>query len=201
LETTDSLGKIAHQVSVCTKCPLHHGRTNAVPGEGSAQAKIFFIGEGPGRQEDLQGRPFCGPAGALLDELLAKINLDRQKVFIGNVVKCRPPGNRDPKPNEVDACWSYLVRQIAIIKPKIIVCLGRHSLQRFLPGMGSISQLHGRAFKPNGEISQKKIGINHKPYAIMALYHPAVGLYRDSMRKVLLDDFKKLKILLEKICN
>ncbi len=196
---------LARKIHACRQCPLSRGRTNAVPGEGNPRAEILFVGEAPGRQEDLEGRPFCGPAGHLLDELLASIGLKRSDVYIANVVKCRPPGNRDPKPEEIDACFPYLARQIEIIRPKIIVCLGRHSLKRFLPGLGSISELHGRAFFPKPNVNHSRsnknnvFALRYRPKAIMALYHPAVGLYQQSMRKILFADFKKLKLLLEKI--
>lgn len=146
----------------------------------------MFIGEGPGEKEDELGEPFVGKAGKLLDEMLESIGLERKDVYIANVVKHRPPGNRDPRPEEVNACWPYLEEQIRIIKPKLIVCLGRHSLGRFLANIGPISQVHGRAFKKGNQ-------------AYMALYHPAVGLYNGGMRNTLFEDFKKIKIALNKI--
>jgi len=184
----DRLDKINQAVATCKNCPLYAMATQGVPGEGSATAKIMLIGEGPGREEDKQGRPFCGAAGRLLDELLASIDLKRDEVYIANVVKHRPPNNRDPKPEEVEACWPYLEAQIEAIDPKIIVTLGRHSLGRLMPGLGTISSLHGRAFRRDGR-------------CFMALYHPAVALYAGSMKKILMGDFKKLSILLKKIEN
>lgn len=174
------------EVRECKKCPLYKLAHNPVPGDGSVNAEIMFIGEGPGEKEDAQGLPFVGAAGKLLDEMLASINLERKDVYIANVVKHRPPGNRDPKPEEIVTCWPYLERQIAIIKPKLIVCLGRHSLGRFLSSVGPISQVHGRAFLCKGQ-------------AYMALYHPAVGLYNGGMRETLFADFKKIQIALKKI--
>jgi len=146
----------------------------------------MFIGEGPGEKEDIQGIPFVGAAGKMLDQMLESIGLERKDVYIANVVKHRPPGNRDPKPEEIAACWPYLEKQIEIIKPQLIVCLGRHSLGRFLPGVGSISAVHGRAFAKGNQ-------------AYMALYHPAVGLYNGGMRETLFNDFKKIKVALRKI--
>ncbi|MFH1855124.1 MAG: uracil-DNA glycosylase [bacterium] len=174
------------QVKECRKCPLYKFAKNPVPGAGSANSEIMFIGEGPGEKEDELGLPFVGRAGKLLDEMLESIGLERKDVYIANVVKHRPPGNRDPKPEEVVACWPYLEEQIKIIKPKLIVCLGRHSLSRFLPDAGPISSVHGRAFKKGTQ-------------AYMALYHPAVGLYNGGMRETLFKDFKKIKIALKKI--
>ena len=188
MENADSLEIIFDEVKNCTKCPLYKFAKNPVPGAGSPKAKIMFIGEGPGEKEDEQGLPFVGSSGKLLDEMLASIDLKREDVYIANVVKHRPPGNRDPKPDEVSSCWPYLERQIRVLKPKLIVCLGRHSLARFLPDMGAISQVHGRAFKKGDQ-------------AFMALYHPAVGLYNGGMRKTLFEDFKKIKIALKKITN
>ena len=179
---------VCEQVKVCQNCPLYRLAKNPVPGAGSVNAQIMFVGEGPGEKEDERGVPFVGSAGKLLDEMLSSIDLERGDVYIANVVKHRPPGNRDPKPEEVKACWPYLQRQIEIIKPKLIVCLGRHSLGRFLPTVGPISAVHGRCFVRKGQ-------------AYMSLYHPAVGLYNGGMRQTLFDDFKKIKIALKKIKN
>ena len=131
---TDSLDQIAAEVRACRKCPLGAGRTNAVPGEGPANARVMFIGEGPGFHEDMQGRPFVGASGQYLEELLAGIGLHRQDVYIANVIKCRPPGNRDPEPAELAACRDYLDRQLALIRPAVIVTLGRFSMERYFPG-------------------------------------------------------------------
>lgn len=174
------------QVKECQKCPLYKLAKNSVPGAGSVDSEVMFIGEGPGEKEDELGLPFVGRAGKLLDEMLESIGLKRDEVYIANVVKHRPPGNRDPKPEEIHSCWPYLEKQIEIIRPKLIVCLGRHSLGRFLPSVGAISTVHGRCFVKKGQ-------------AYMALYHPAVGLYNGGMRQTLIDDFKKIKVALLKI--
>jgi uracil-DNA glycosylase family 4 len=176
------LKEVAAEVSVCTKCALSKGRTKAVPGEGNPHARIFFIGEGPGFHEDQQGRPFVGPAGQFLEELLASINLKRSDVFITNVVKCRPPGNRDPLPQEIEACNDYLDRQIAAINPQVIVTLGRYSMAKFF-GNEKISTIHGRARTVDGRIC-------------IAMYHPAAGLHQASLKDTIRADFKKIPIVL-----
>lgn len=178
--------QLVKEVGACKKCPLYKNTQNAVPGDGNVDADIMFIGEGPGEKEDKLGLPFVGAAGKMLDSMLESIDLKREDVYIANVVKHRPPANRDPKPEEVITCWPYLEEQIEIIKPKLIVCLGRHSLARFLPDIGPISQVHGRAFMKKGQ-------------AFMSLYHPAVGLYNGGMRKTLFEDFRNIKIALDKI--
>ena len=173
---------MAAEVSVCAKCDLCKGRTKAVPGEGDPHAKILFIGEGPGFHEDRQGRPFVGPAGQFLEELLASINLKRADVFITNVVKCRPPGNRDPEPGEIAACSDYLDRQIAAINPRVIVTLGRHSMARFF-GSEKVSVIHGRARKIDGRVC-------------IAMYHPAAGLHQASLKDTIRSDFKKIPTII-----
>lgn len=184
---TELLKQISEEVKACNNCRLSRTRTQGVPGEGSPESKVLFVGEGPGVQEDLKGRPFCGPAGKFLDEMLESIELDRSKVFITNIVKCRPPGNRDPEDDEKDACWSYLERQIEILKPKLIITLGRHSMSRLLPGQPSISKIHGKPFrKPDGRI-------------YLPLYHPSAALHNGSLRPIQLQDFKQITKLLEKI--
>ncbi|MCC6905932.1 MAG: uracil-DNA glycosylase, partial [Anaerolineae bacterium] len=140
---TDSLTQVAAEVTACTRCPLHQGRLKPVSGEGRPDADILFIGEGPGAQEDQTGRPFVGASGKFLGELLASIGLQREDVFIANVVKCRPPNNRDPEPGEIEACRSYLERQIELISPRVIVTLGRHSMARWFPD-AKISRIHGQ---------------------------------------------------------
>jgi DNA polymerase len=177
---------LCEEVKECKKCSLYKFAKNPVAGGGNVEAELMFVGEAPGEKEDFQGVPFVGAAGKFLDQMLESIDLRREDIYITNVVKHRPPGNRDPKPEEVAACWPYLARQIEIIQPKLIVCLGRHSLSRFLPSVGPISAVHGRAFKKNGQ-------------AYMALYHPAVGLYNGGMRETLFNDFKKIRIALKKI--
>ncbi|HWZ18345.1 MAG TPA: uracil-DNA glycosylase [Ktedonobacteraceae bacterium] len=178
MSTEEILEKVATEVSTCTKCDLCKGRTKAVPGEGNPHAKIMFIGEGPGFHEDSQGRPFVGPAGQFLVELLASINLKRTDVFITNVVKCRPPGNRDPLPAEINACNDYLERQIAALDPEVIVTLGRFSMAKFFGGE-KISSIHGRARKVDGRIC-------------IAMYHPAAGLHQQSLKDTIRSDFKKI---------
>ena len=182
MSSEEILKEIAAEVSVCTKCDLCKNRTKAVPGEGNPHAKIMFIGEAPGYHEDKQGRPFVGPAGQFLDELLASINLKRSDVFITNIVKCRPPENRDPLPAEIEACSDYLKRQIDAIKPKVIVTLGRHSMAQFF-GNEKISAIHGRARKVDG-------------YLCIAMYHPAAGLHQASLKDTIRADFKKIPTII-----
>lgn len=179
----NSLEEISRLVSTCTDCDLHRGRTNAVPGEGSPTAELMFIGEGPGAQEDRQGRPFVGPAGAFLEELLGSIGLRRQDVYIANMVKCRPPQNRDPLPVEIGACSKYLNRQIELIAPTLVVTLGRFSLARFFPGE-SISRARGRLREKDG-------------LRIYPIMHPAAALYRQEMRNTIVEDFRRIPEILE----
>ena len=174
----NSLEEIASRVRSCTDCPLSDNRTNAVPGEGPENADIIFIGEGPGYHEDRQGRPFVGPAGGFLEELLASIGLSRQNVFIANMVKCRPPNNRDPLPAEITACSKYLDRQIELINPKVVVTLGRFSLAKFFP-KESISRARGKVRKADG--------LNVYP-----IMHPAAALHRQEFRRVIEEDFKAI---------
>lgn len=180
-----SLAEVAKRIVVCPDCPLCRGRTHAVPGEGSEKATIFFIGEGPGYHEDQMGRPFVGPAGKFLDELIVSAGMKRQDVFITNVVKCRPPENRDPLPNEIEACRKYLDRQLEIIQPKIVVTLGRHSMARFFPGE-SISKVHGTWRRQNSTIC-------------FAMYHPAAALHQQNLKATIQADMLKLPKLLQEI--
>jgi len=182
MSSEEILREVAAEVSTCAKCNLCKGRTKAVPGEGNPHAKILFIGEGPGFHEDKQGRPFVGPAGQFLDELLASIKLKRSDVFITNVVKCRPPNNRDPLPEEIAACNDYLDRQIEAIKPQVIVTLGRFSMVKFF-GNEKISSIHGRARKKDG-------------YICIAMYHPAAGLHQASLKETIREDFKKIPLII-----
>lgn len=179
----EELQAIAGQVAGCQACVLHHSRKLAVPGEGPAESEIMFIGEGPGFHENEQGRPFVGAAGKFLDELLAAAGLTRPEVWIGNVVKCRPPGNRDPLPDELAACDKYLERQIRVINPSIIITLGRYSMSRFLPG-AKISAVHGQ---------MKKVGERY----VIAMFHPAAALHQASLKPAILADFARLPQLLE----
>jgi DNA polymerase len=187
-----SLEKIAKEIAECEKCPLSQTRTNTVPGAGNPEAEIVFIGEGPGKNEDLQGLPFVGAAGQFLEELLLSIGLKREDVFIANVVKCRPPGNRDPLPDEVEACFPYLERQLKTINPLLVVTLGRHSMNRFVPNK-SISVVHGQAFRREIENVDKLV--------FFPIFHPAAALYRPQLKEDIMADFKKVPKLLEKIRN
>lgn len=184
------LDELNKKMSVCSLCALRPGCTQVVPGEGPASAEIMFIGEGPGKKEDKLGRPFVGAAGKFLDEMLSIINLKREDVYIANVVKCRPPGNRDPLPQEAAACWPWLLEQIKIIQPKLIVTLGRHSMERFLPGQ-RISQVHGKAMRREIDDIGKQV--------FYTLYHPAAALYNGSMREILIKDFRRIPKIIEKI--
>ncbi|HRQ31604.1 MAG TPA: uracil-DNA glycosylase [Anaerolineales bacterium] len=179
----ETLAQIAKEVTVCTNCALHHSRKKSVPGEGPAAAEIMFIGEGPGFHENEQGRPFVGAAGKFLDQLLAQAGVTRADVWIGNVVKCRPPENRDPQPDELAACNEYLERQIQAIDPSIIVTLGRFSMNKFFPG-AKISAVHGQ---------MKKVGERY----VIAMFHPAAALHQAALKPAILADFAKLPELLE----
>lgn len=179
------LDALHQRIRVCTLCKLHSGRTNAVPGEGPEQADVMFIGEGPGFHEDKQGRPFVGAAGQFLEELLSNINLKRDAVFITNVVKCRPPANRDPEPDEIEACRGYLERQIELIQPKMVVTLGRFSMARYFPN-AKISQIHGQPKKMEGVI-------------YFPMYHPAAALHQPSLRRTVQEDMKRIPQLLAEI--
>jgi DNA polymerase len=177
------LAQVAQEVTVCQQCPLYTTRKKAVPGEGPVNAPILFIGEGPGFNENEQGRPFVGAAGQFLEELLGKAGLKRKDVFITNVVKCRPPGNRDPEPDEIKTCTThYLQRQIEAIDPKVIVTLGRFSMGLFLVN-ARISGVHGRPVRLNGRL-------------IVPMFHPAAALHQPSLRDSILADFAKLPALL-----
>lgn len=183
MKAEEILNGISAEVSTCTLCELHHSRKVAVPGEGPVNSEIMFIGEGPGFHENEQGRPFVGAAGKFLEELLAKIGMQRDQVFITNVVKCRPPGNRDPHPEEVDTCTkTYLDRQIGAINPKVIVTLGRFSLNLLLPNT-KISNVHGQPVQIRGRL-------------VVPMYHPAAALHQGSLRPVIENDFSKLPQLI-----
>lgn len=176
------LDEVADEVRVCTKCELCRSRTHAVPGEGSPGARILLIGEGPGWHEDQQGKPFVGNSGKFLTELIGKAGLERSDVFITNVVKCRPPSNRDPLPDEVAACSEYLDRQIDAIDPDVVVTLGRFSMQRWFPGE-RISRIHGQAKPVGGRL-------------IVPMYHPAAALHQGTLRGAIEEDFARLPKLL-----
>jgi DNA polymerase len=185
-ERQAQLDALAAEVRACTQCPLHTGRTNAVPGAGPVVAEIMFIGEGPGFNEDQQGLPFVGASGKLLDELLQKIGLSRREVFIANVIKCRPPGNRDPRVPEIEACAPYLDRQIEIINPKMVVTLGRFSMAKWFPKTAKITQIHGQAKKIGGRL-------------VMPMFHPAAALRNPGLRPDLEADFMKMPALINKM--
>ena len=174
-ERRQALEAIAAEVRSCTDCRLHEGRTKAVPGEGDPDTEVVFVGEGPGFNEDRQGRPFIGRAGDLLVKLIATIGWRREDVFITNVVKCRPPDNRDPQPDEIAACARYLQRQLAILDPAVIVTLGRHSMGRFMPG-ARISQAHGTV-RPADPATGARSAL------VFAMYHPAAALRTPSIER------------------
>ena len=175
------------RVRACKKCDLAKGRTNAVPGEGPENAEIVFIGEAPGFHEDREGRPFVGAAGKYLDELLALIEMKREQVYICNVVKCRPPQNRDPLPEEMEACKAYLEKQIELIRPKVILTISRFAIARWFPGR-KISEIHG---KP------KRFG----NLVVLPMYHPAAALHQPSLKRVLEEDFKRVPQILKEMAH
>ncbi len=180
-----ALSNLIQQVSLCQDCELAKTRNMVVPGEGAENARIMFIGEAPGFYEDQQGRPFVGSAGKFLDELLQSIELDRSKVYIANVIKCRPPDNRDPLPQEIESCGKWLDKQIEIISPSVIVTLGRHSMSKFFEGV-SIGKIHGTAREVDGRLC-------------FAMYHPAAALHQQSLRKTIRDDMLKLPQILAQL--
>jgi uracil-DNA glycosylase family 4 len=181
-ERRAALDAIGAEVAACTRCRLHQTRTMAVPGEGTAATEVIFVGEGPGFNEDRQGRPFVGQAGALLTELLGAVGWSREEVFITNVVKCRPPENRDPEPDEIAACAPYLTRQLAALDPALVVTLGRFSMARFNPG-ARIGQVHGTFRAADLE--------SGTPEALTyAMYHPAAALHQGSLKATLFHDME-----------
>jgi len=177
-----ALSELYKEIALCRECEIAKYRTKVVPGEGPGDAEIMFIGEAPGWHEDQQGRPFVGPAGLYLDELLASINLKREQVYIANIIKCRPQGNRDPLPAEILNCRKWLDRQIELICPKMIVTLGRYSMAMFFPGK-SISKIHGTAQRQDNVI-------------YYAMYHPAAALHQQSLRQTIEADMLKIPSLL-----
>ena len=181
----NNLEEIALRIIGCADCELSQGRNKAVPGEGSSQAELMFIGEGPGYHEDRLGRPFVGPAGQFLDDLLKSIGLTRSDVFIANMVKCRPPQNRDPSRAEMSACSKYLNRQITLINPRLIVTLGRFAMSRFFPGE-SITRIRGKAREKDGRW-------------IYPIMHPAAALHRQELRAGIISDFKGIPGVLESL--
>jgi DNA polymerase len=183
MQSEETLEQIASEVSICENCELHKTRKKSVPGVGPANAEIMLIGEGPGFNENEQGLPFVGQAGKFLSELLAQAELKREDVWIGNVVKCRPPNNRDPLPEELAACDKYLERQITALDPSIIITLGRFSMGKFMPG-AKISTVHGQ---------MRKVGERY----VIAMFHPAAALHQPQLKTTILADFAKLPQLLE----
>ena len=172
--------QLEQECKSCTRCSLCNTRTNVVIGVGDPNADIMFIGEGPGEQEDLKGEPFVGPAGKLLDDMLSIIDLNRTNIYIANIVKCRPPGNRDPQPQEQDACVEYLYRQIALVKPKLIVCLGRIAATRLIRPDFRITREHG-------------IWTERKGYHMIATYHPSALLRDESKKREAYADLLKIR--------
>ena len=177
-----ALTELYEEIERCQDCELGKHRTRAVPGEGPENASLLFIGEAPGWHEDQQGRPFVGPAGKYLEELLASIGLKREQVYIANVIKCRPPSNRDPLPGEIQACSKWLNEQIELIRPKMIVTLGRYSMAKYFSNQ-SISQVHGKARKQDNVV-------------YYAMYHPAAALHQGSLRKAIEADMLKIPQIL-----
>ena len=182
------LDRLHAQIRACTRCGLHATRTQAVPGTGPVDAEIMIVGEAPGFTEDVQGQPFVGPAGKLLDTLLQQIGLSRAQVFITNVLKCRPPQNRDPMPTEAETCLPYLRQQFALVRPKAVLILGRHALERMLPGVGTISRVHGQIFMRSG-------------VAFIPCYHPAAALHNGSLVADLQKDFDSVREYLDQLLN
>lgn len=190
MSKADDLQAIADEIVANDVCPeLKAGATQLVFADGNPEAEIVFIGEAPGKKEDEQGVPFVGAAGKFLDEMLELIHLDRKDIYITNIVKYRPPNNRDPEPEEKKAFWPYLVRQLDVIQPKLVVTLGRHSMEYFLPNQ-KISAIHGQP---------KRTQFGERKQVIMPLYHPAAALYNGGMRETLLEDFSRIPAILEKI--
>lgn len=187
MSAAETLQQVAAEVAACARCELHYSRKQPVPGEGPANADLMFIGEGPGFHENEQGRPFVGAAGQFLEQLLGSIGYQRQQVYITNVVKCRPPGNRDPQMEELQACSDYLERQLQAINPKVVVTLGRYSMARFLPN-AKISEIHGQAVRVHGRM-------------VVAMYHPAAALHQPSLRSTVEADFAKLPEWMAKAGN
>jgi DNA polymerase len=183
LDKTEAIQAIAEEIKICKACPLHLERKNTVPGDGNAATKLMFIGEGPGLHEDNQGLPFVGASGKFLTQLINTAGFERNEVFITNVVKCRPPNNRDPQPEELAACAHFLERQIALIDPEVIITLGRFSMARYFLDV-RISKVHGKAGWREGRL-------------IVPMYHPAAALHQPALRSVVEADFAKLPALIQ----
>ena len=187
LGRADELAALAASAAGCTRCPLAAGRTQVVFGSGDPAADLMFVGEAPGFHEDQQGLPFVGQAGKLLDKLLAGIGLERSDVYVVNTLKCRPPGNRDPMPDEKQACEPFLFRQIELIKPKVIATLGNHATKQLTGKETGITRVHGR---------EQELTVGSMQVLLYPLYHPAAALYTPAMLKVLEEDFARLPELL-----
>lgn len=190
MATAEKLKKIHEKWFVDCTCGLKKSATQPVPGDGNPASEIVFIGEAPGKAEDLEGRPFVGAAGKFLNQMLETIGMKRENIYITNIVKYRPPNNRDPEPSEKNACAPWLVEELTAIGPKLIIFLGRHSMNHFFPE-AKISSVHGKLLK-------KKIA-GFPTENFFALYHPAAALYNGGMRDVLMEDFKKIPEVLKKI--
>ena len=180
LVDAEALAALHDRINVCTSCRLHETRTRAVPGDGPVTARIMAVGEAPGENEDRTGRPFVGAAGQLLTRLLQSIGLDRQDIYICNVLKCRPPGNRDPEPDEVSSCAHFLDEQVALIRPDVILLLGRHAVGRLLPGMPGISRIYGQRVRRGDRL-------------YVPLFHPAAALYNASLLRTLEEDMQRVR--------
>jgi DNA polymerase len=180
LVDAEALAALHDRIDACTACRLHATRTRAVPGDGPVTARIMAVGEAPGENEDRTGRPFVGAAGQLLTRLLQSIGLDRQDIYICNVLKCRPPGNRDPEPDEVGSCAHFLDEQVALIRPDVILLLGRHAVGRLLPGMPGISRIHGQRVRRGDRL-------------YVPLFHPAAALYNASLLRTLEEDMQRVR--------
>lgn len=187
-ERREDLVRLFHEASACTRCPLSQGRTKVVFGNGNANADLMFVGEGPGHHEDLQGLPFVGRAGKLLDQLLEGIGLSRSEVFVANVVKCRPPGNRDPLPEEIEACKPYLHRQVELIEPTVICTLGNFATKLLTRSQRGITGVHGRP-----QVHE----LGGRAVRVFPLYHPAAALRSTNTLAELREDFARLPALLE----
>lgn len=178
--TTEEVLELHGRVRECTACPLHLTRTLAVPGYGPVTARVMAVGEAPGENEDREGKPFVGAAGRLLTSLLEAVGLDRRDIYITNIIKCRPPRNRDPEPLEVEACSHFLDEQIALLQPDVILLLGRHALMRVLPDAGGISRLHGERLQRDDRV-------------YVPLYHPAAALYNGALKETLEADMRRVR--------
>jgi len=187
LTQADQLAALEAQVATCTKCRLHESRSRTVFGVGSPSAELMFVGEAPGFHEDQQGIPFVGQAGKLLDQLLGGIGLSRDMVFVANVLKCRPPGNRDPMPDEIEACESHLFRQVELIQPKVVATLGNFSTKLLSGKQLGITRVHGQ---------EQQVTLGGRNVLLYPLYHPAAALYTPAMLKVLQEDFRRIPELI-----